>query len=316
MIQRNATWNLAAISHKGLIKGSALTDSYEYLYEPPNGRPTWVYVLDSGIRADHEEFLRPNGDSRIEAVYDATNGRFGKFNLDHGTHVAGVIGGLKYGVAKNTTFVDVRIAGEEGLDSASVANGLRWAVESIIAERRELYSCIHMGAETGPDDEAVASILKRAHREGISVVVAAGNQGQKDYVTFPGKLRQPTTVSAFDKTYTRMQMANTGSKVDILAPGVDIKAASARATNAYSFRSGTSAAAAHVSGFIVYFQDVYGGERRKEMWTQLRRMSREYDIFNQLMAPDRRLYNGNDMEELPDSVSKLPEEERKEGRTK
>lgn len=48
----------------------------------------------------------------------------------HGTHVSATIGGTKYGVAKKTTIIGVKVLGDDGSGSNSgVIAGLQWAAD-------------------------------------------------------------------------------------------------------------------------------------------------------------------------------------------
>lgn len=49
--QHGAPWGLGRISHKG---HGNFTDNTTYVYEDSAGEGVCVYVLDSGIRLDHE----------------------------------------------------------------------------------------------------------------------------------------------------------------------------------------------------------------------------------------------------------------------
>lgn len=118
-VQSPATWNLDRIDGIG---GDL---EYQYRY---NGTGVHVYILDSGIRATNNEF-----DNRV--VTDCFD-QVGPCNSDtngHGTHVAGIVGGRRFGVAKGVTLHDVRIRDEE--------ENLRWAYlyagfDYVIEERR------------------------------------------------------------------------------------------------------------------------------------------------------------------------------------
>lgn len=75
-----------------------------------------VYVLDTGIRGSHEEFRAAgtNG-SRVMLGFDAVSAANDTSDCHgHGTHVAAVVGGTRYGVAKNVTLHAVRVLNCDG----------------------------------------------------------------------------------------------------------------------------------------------------------------------------------------------------------
>ncbi|RDA94608.1 hypothetical protein CP533_2443 [Ophiocordyceps camponoti-saundersi (nom. inval.)] len=113
-------------SRPSLLPPRKLSDSSPakriYTYDKSAGQGTWAYVVDSGIFADHEDF-----GGRVIPGVDCCNGECGEpsrhYGADaaHGTHVAGIIGGTKFGLVKNTSIVDVKAgitiataAGNEG----------------------------------------------------------------------------------------------------------------------------------------------------------------------------------------------------------
>jgi len=78
------------------------------------GSGVHVYVIDTGIRLTQQEF-----GTRATAVYDfarsSSDPNFGFDSFNHGTFVAGVIGGKTFGVAKNSLLHSVRVlAGSTG----------------------------------------------------------------------------------------------------------------------------------------------------------------------------------------------------------
>lgn len=98
------------------------------------GTDIHVYVLDTGIRANHREFQDRFGFSRVVGGinYSSSDSSDTSDCYGHGTHVAGIIGGRTYGVAKDALLHPVRIfgCGTESVSNEVQANrwisGLNW----------------------------------------------------------------------------------------------------------------------------------------------------------------------------------------------
>lgn len=101
--QSNSTWGLGDLSHRE-------AGAHDYVYDETAGEGTTAYVLDSGIRLGHEEF-----EGRGIFGFDATLGTTAPpwaNNSDrtgHGTHVAAILAGKTYGVAKKAKIIDVQV---------------------------------------------------------------------------------------------------------------------------------------------------------------------------------------------------------------
>jgi subtilisin family serine protease len=98
-------------------------------------------------------------------------------------------------------------------------------------------------------NDAVAAAV----REGVTVVVAAGNEGVDVKGVSPGSAEAAITVAAVDERNERAAVSNWGVGVDIFAPGVGIVSAYNGSDVAEETMSGTSMAAPHVAGLAAYF---------------------------------------------------------------
>lgn len=82
-----------------------------------------IYVIDSGINIDHQEFLYGDGSGASRASYgfDFVEDKNEAPDCDgHGTHISATAGGLQVGVAKGARIVAVRILDCAG--SGTVSN--------------------------------------------------------------------------------------------------------------------------------------------------------------------------------------------------
>ena len=104
----------------------------------------------------------------------------------HGTHVAGIIGGKIYGVAKKAELVAIKVLGEDGAGSTSeVIAGLNWAVRK--AKLRGISNCVANMSLAGEYSQALNEAVSAAVESGLTVVVAAGNAGVSFYCSFHAK---------------------------------------------------------------------------------------------------------------------------------
>jgi subtilisin family serine protease len=98
----------------------------------------------------------------------------------------------------------------------------------------------------GPPDPEIARCLAAARRKGVVLVAAAGNAGPKSPPLFPASDANVIAVTATDADDKLLRVASRGRHIAIAAPGADILGPAPNGN--YQFSSGTSVAAAHVSG--------------------------------------------------------------------
>lgn len=202
-----------------------------------------AYVLDSGIRVDHETF---EGRARHEYSpddHEYCTGAKGR----HGTNVAGVIGGKEYGVAKNVRLVSVRIGtcnanGDFEPGVVEIVHGVDWVTKN--AQRPAVVNMSFGGPTSGLVHRAVNDMVN----SGLTVVSSAGNFEGNACTQEPNTVPGVIVVSATDQNDRRISDAASGPCVDLFAPGYDITTAGIESPTHVDNNSGTSFAAPHVAG--------------------------------------------------------------------
>merc|ERR1712241_652060 len=169
----------------------------------------------------------------------------------HGTHCAGTIAGKTVGVAKSAIVHAVKVLGDDGSGSNA---GIVRAIDFVAAEgERPAVISMSLGCSNPCQSRSEAVAIQAANRAGVTVVVAAGNNGrtaQPDACAYaPANIPQAITVASITiNSDQRSSFSNTGSCIDIFAPGSDIFSASPRTDASFATLSGTSMACPHVSG--------------------------------------------------------------------
>lgn len=232
--QTEATWGLDRIDQRKL----PLSGSYSY---DSSGVGVQAYVIDTGVRADHEEF-----GGRVAGGYDFVDDDTDASDCNgHGTHVAGTIGGATYGVAKEVTIVPVRVLDCAGSGTTSgVIAGLDWVKEVHVNGELAVGNMSLGGHKSKTLDTAVKSVIA----DGVTMAVAAGNSNQLACNFSPAGVPEALTVAASTSTDARASYSNYGSCVDLFAPGSSITSAWYTSTTATNTISGTSMATPHVAG--------------------------------------------------------------------
>jgi subtilisin family serine protease len=231
--QSNAPWGLDRIDQRN----RPLSTTYTYT---ATGAGVRAYVIDTGIRFSHTDF-----GGRAVSGYDAVDGGTADDCNGHGTHVSSTLGGATYGVAKGVTLVGVRVLNCSGSGTTSgVVAGIDWATSNHSAGSPAVAN-LSLG---GGASTAIDSAITRLINDGVTVVVAAGNSSANACNYSPARVSAAFTVAASDSSDRFASFSNRGSCVDIIAPGVSIKAAWYTSTTATNTISGTSMATPHAAG--------------------------------------------------------------------
>ena len=231
-VTRQATWSLDRIDQVDRPLDS------QYAFKN-TGTGVTAFIVDSGIRADHAEFA-----GRVLPGFSVVTDGNGTGDCNgHGTHVAGIVGGRTWGVAKEVKLVPVRVMDCAGAGSVSgVIAGLDWAANTGI--RPAVVNLSLGGGVSAALNAAVASAVAK----GLVVVVAAGNNGTDACSASPASEPTAITVGASTSSDTKASYSNYGACVDIFAPGSSITSAWHSSTTASATMSGTSMASPAVVG--------------------------------------------------------------------
>src|SRR5215207_8044797 len=216
-----------------------------------------IAILDTGIDLDHADLNVYHERSFIPGTINADD------DHGHGTHLAGIAAAKDnsfgiVGIAPGARLWAIKVLESSGIGEISTlikgldyinqyANQVDVAVLSLGCE-----------CESGALDIAISNSIKA----GITIVVAAGNEGKNARTFTPANNPEVITVSAiadsdgkcggngpsspFGGDDTLASFSNFGEVIDISAPGVEIY--STFKANSYTSLTGTSMAAPHVAG--------------------------------------------------------------------
>ncbi|MEP7795259.1 S8 family serine peptidase, partial [Sanguibacter sp. 25GB23B1] len=232
--QPNAPWGLDRIDQRTLPLSRT--------FSPPSAATgVTVYVLDTGVTSANVEF-----GGRVTAGWTAiADGRGTQDCNGHGSHIAGTIAGSTYGVAKGATIVPVRVLGCDGKGTLSdLLAGIDW-ITAQHGPGAPAVANLSLGGVTSP---TLDTSLQRMIEDGVTAVVAAGNDSVDACSVSPARVPQAITVAASDSADRQAYFTNIGACVDLYAPGVLIPSAGHLSATATATKSGTSTAAPHASG--------------------------------------------------------------------
>ena len=203
------------------------------------GNRVLVAVIDSAVDASHPDLAGAIAANFETSADDATPHM-------HGTGMAGAIAARRtvLSMAPRAALLTVR-AFSPSSNSAqgttyNIIKGLDWAAG-------QGARVVNMSF-AGPPDPGLSDIMLRAYRRGIVLIAAAGNAGPNSPPLYPAADATVIAVTATDINDSLFSGANRGGHVAVAAPGVNILAPAPG--GGYQFTTGTSIAAAEVSGVV------------------------------------------------------------------
>lgn len=207
-------------------------------------------MVDSGCDIHHPALA-----GNIIDIYNFTSDKQNvvKDHSGHGTHVAGIIAADNteklISVAPKAKLLILKVVSDQPTEYKNMIDAVNFATKWS-GPNNEKVSVINLSLSGIKHNSQLRDAILKANSTGITVVAAAGNQGDGDPKTeelrYPGGYPEVIEVGAMNSDGGIAHFSNTNKEIDILAPGSDIL--STIPGGQYSEMTGTSMAAPHVSG--------------------------------------------------------------------
>ena len=241
-------------------------------FEPGgDGAGVHAYVIDTGVRKTHRELA-----GRVDWIGDFTTGAGGtpsvlsaddcdpppsprqgsptgaSAEVGHGTHVASILAGRTFGVARGVRVHALRILPCTGTTRTDFVAAVR-AVEWITAHGARPAVVNISPARFETSDRALDDAIGRSILAGYVYVLSAGGAANLDAYS-PQRVAAAITVGSTDASDAAKQ-SGYGPRLTIFAPGIRIQGAGSASDTAEFSGDGDSYAAPFVAGVAaIYLQ--------------------------------------------------------------
>jgi subtilisin family serine protease len=185
------------------------------------GNGVMVCVIDSGIKADHEDF------SGVNIVGGHPSG-WNSDSCGHGTHVAGTIA-----AQDNSTGVIGVSPGDVDMYIVQVFSGAScgWSYASDLADAASRCKTaadaagkklvINMSLGGSNSSTAEGNAFQNLYNQGVLSIAAAGNDGNST-LSYPASYSSVVSIAAVDSAKAKADFSQYNSQVELSAPGVGI----------------------------------------------------------------------------------------------
>lgn len=227
------------------------------------GAKTNVYIVDSGVHADHPEFEG----AKLEQLF-SFNDDFSDTN-GHGTALASLVCGKTLGITAST----VKSVKVFDSSKSTMTSDLVRAFDAIVADivaNPDTVAVVNLSWSI-PKNEYIEAKINALIDANAFVVVSAGNSGTPIQDVTPASMDRVLTIGSYDPDFKPAKFSNYTSDIkntdgeinhgalDAWAPGVDIQVALIDGTIGVS--AGTSISAAITTACLAYNSDsLYANE--------------------------------------------------------
>ncbi|WP_114325926.1 S8 family serine peptidase [Candidatus Colwellia aromaticivorans] len=197
----------------------------EQAWQLNTGANTTVAVLDTGIASAPSDGV--NCLTLPHNVYNTS--AFPEDGDGHGTHVSGTIAQTAnnnvgaVGLAFDACVMPVKVLDDSGSGGmAEIAEGIYYAVNN---GAHVINMSLGTNARYNITSDPVLDVaLDYAYSEGVVVVAASGNDGNRKNLSYPASYPSVISVGATDYNNSVTSYSNKSNLLDIVAPGGDMNA--------------------------------------------------------------------------------------------
>lgn len=242
----------------------------EKVWGQTRGKGIKIAVIDTGVDHEHPA-IKPNYRGGVNILSPHSNPM--DYN-GHGTHVAGIIAGKAtemgiIGVAPKAQIYAVKAFNRKGSANLSdLLTAINWCIENQM-------NVINMSFGMEKVSESLRHAIQVAHKKGIVMIAASGNQGLNGRIDYPARFPETIAVTSVSMDNGISSFSNRGKGVDVAAPGEKIPSAWLNQTK--KEMSGTSMAVPHVSGIVALILSINPALNPEQVRFLLLRTSRKID---------------------------------------
>jgi subtilisin family serine protease len=208
------------------------------------GSGATVAVIDSGINAQHEDFV---GVSLLPGINVIDGSSDTDDELGHGTFVSGIIAAVRNnkvgiaGIADQVSLVPIKCFSDtEQASIFDICRGIYAAVDDFGCD----VICLSLG--TPNDSMAMEEAVDYAASKNVIVIAAVGNEGDTE-LFYPAAYDSVIGTASYDASGVGSSFSEKNMSVFISAPGSDISSTYIGSSSAYATADGTSFSAPHVA---------------------------------------------------------------------